>query len=318
MAASRLPALPRALLALLALAAGAGPQSPRPVPVKVFVLAGQSNMQGHGVIDADPARNGGRGSLEWLATDAATAGRWGGLQDEDGGWVVRDDVWIWSLGRHGGLTAGYGARPDLVGPELGFGTVMGEHFEEPVLLVKVAWGGKSLAVDFRPPSAGGETGPFYTELVGHVRDTLAGMEELFPALAGRDAELAGFGWHQGWNDRINQEFNDAYEENLAHLVRDLRRDLDAPELPFVVAETGMSGHEEKHPRALSLMRAQAAVAERPEFAGTVAFVGTRDFFRPKEESPSGQAFHWNNNAETYTLIGEGMALALLRLAEERE
>jgi alpha-galactosidase len=32
--------------------------------------------------------------------------------------------------------------------------VVGDHFDEPVLLVKVAWGGKSLAVDFRPPSAG--------------------------------------------------------------------------------------------------------------------------------------------------------------------
>ena len=315
MASSRLPAT---LLALLALAVGARAQSPEPAPVKVFVLAGQSNMQGHGIIAADPARNEGRGSLEWLATAPATADRWGALRDEDGGWVVRDDVWIWSLGRHGGLTAGYGARPELVGPELGFGTVMGEHFEQPVLIVKVAWGGKSLAVDFRPPSSGGETGPSYTELLGHVRETLDAMDTLFPALAERSWELAGFGWHQGWNDRINQEFNDAYEENLAHLVRDLRRDLGAPGLPFVVAETGMSGHEEEHPRALSLMRAQAAVAEYPEFAGNVAFVGTRDFFRPKEESPSGQAYHWNNNAETYTLIGEGMARALLRLAEERE
>jgi hypothetical protein len=81
----------------------------------------------------------------------------------------------------------------------------------------------------------------------------------------------------------------------------------------VIAETGMSGREETHPRALSLMKAQAAVAERKEFKGTVAFVGTRDFYRPKEQSPSGQAYHWNNNAETYYLIGEGMGQAMLRL-----
>ena len=43
---------------------------------------------------------------------------------------------------------------------------------------------------------------------------------------------------------------------------------------------------------------------------TVAFVGTKDFYRPKEESPSGQAYHWNNNAETYYLIGEGMGRAI--------
>ncbi|MHC4375994.1 MAG: DUF6288 domain-containing protein, partial [Planctomycetota bacterium] len=33
-------------------------------PLKVFILAGQSNMQGHGTVPANPDRNGGQGSLE--------------------------------------------------------------------------------------------------------------------------------------------------------------------------------------------------------------------------------------------------------------
>jgi stress-induced morphogen len=52
---------------------------------------------------------------------------------------------------------------------------------------------------------------------------------------------------------------------------------------------------------------------KAEFAGNVAFVGTKDFYRPKEESPSGQSYHWNSNAETYFLIGDGMAKAMLAL-----
>lgn len=80
----------------------------------------------------------------------------------------------------------------------------------------------------------------------------------------------------------------------------------------------MSGPNEKHPRALSLMKAQAAVAEYPEFKGNVAFVGTRGFWREKDDSPSGQAYHWNNNAETYYLIGEGMGQAMLRLMNSME
>ena len=32
--------------------------------------------------------------------------------------------------------------------------VVGDAYEEPVLLVKLSWGGKSLAKDFRPPSSG--------------------------------------------------------------------------------------------------------------------------------------------------------------------
>lgn len=47
-----------------------------------------------------------------------------------------------------------GRAGETIGPELGFGWVVGDALEEPVLLVKCAWGGKSLAVDFRPPSAG--------------------------------------------------------------------------------------------------------------------------------------------------------------------
>lgn len=285
-------------------------------PLKVFVLAGQSNMEGAGVIKADPARNAGKGTLEYLVKSPATANRFRQLVNPDGSWMVREDVWITYLDRKGGLTAGFGAGPDRIGPELAFGHVVGNAFDEPVLLIKLAWGGKSLGKDFRPPSSGGEVGPYYREVVTRVKDVVANLKTHYPAYDGRGYVLAGFGWHQGWNDRVNQAFNDAYETNMVNFIRDIRRDLGVPNLPFVIAETGMSGHEEKHPRALSLMKAQAAAAERPEFKGNVAFVGTRDFYRPKEESPSGQAYHWNTNAETYYLIGQAMGEAMLRLCRK--
>jgi alpha-galactosidase len=320
-----LPLLSSLLVVFFALHAAsreapAGPEK----TLKVFVLAGQSNMVGSGAVRADPKRNGGKGSLEHLARDPETRADFAHLVDDDGEWVVRDDVWI-SFGgareREGRLTVGYGARDDAIGPELGFGTVVGDALDEPVLLIKVAWGGKSIGKDFRPPSAGGEVGPSYTELFARIRLVLGELDERFPDLRHEGAtrsgvELVGIGWHQGWNDRVNQAFNDAYEENLSCFIRDARKELEAPDLPFVIAETGMSGHGERHPRALSLMAAQAAVAERPEFRGNVAFVGTKDFYRPKESSPSGQAYHWNNNAETYYLIGKAMGEAMLELLDD--
>ena len=302
-------------LALLSVVGQAAAGQAGKGPVKVFILAGQSNMEGQGKIKADPKRNEGKGSLEYLVKDPATAARFEHLVDSSGAWVVRDDVWIWYLGRKGPLTVGYGARSDRIGPELGFGHVLGDCLENQVLLIKIAWGGKSLAKDFRPPSSGGQVGPYYTELVKTVKQVLADLKTEFPDYDGRGFELAGFGWHQGWNDRVNQAFNDEYEENLANFIRDVRKDLGVKDLPFVITETGMSGHQEKHPRALSLMRAQAAVAKYDEFKGNVAFVGTKDFFRPKEVSPSGQAYHWNMNAETYFLIGNGMGEAMRRLCE---
>jgi len=282
-------------------------------PVKVFILAGQSNMQGHGIVKAEAKRNGGKGSLEFLVKDAASAKRYKHLVDKDGKWITRDDVWITYLDKKGPLTVGYGASENMIGPELGFGLVVGDACKEQVLLIKMCWGGKSLGKDFRPPSAGGEVGPYYNEVVKGVKDVLANLKTLFPGYKGQGYELVGFGWHQGWNDRVNQAFNDEYEKNLTHFIRDIRKDLGIKNLPFVIAETGMTGPDEKHPRALSLMQAQAAVAAYPEFKGNVAFVPTKNFWRSKEASPSGQGYHWNSNAETYYLIGQAMGEAMVKL-----
>lgn len=316
-----------ALVVLTASALGLALGPSEAKPVRVFILAGQSNMEGHGFVAADPKRNDGKGSLEFLARDPATAAHFSRFLGPDKQWRERNDVWIEYLDRRGPLTAGYGANKDLVGPELGFGWVVGEAFDEPVLLVKCAWGGKSLGVDFRPPSAGkvqyslGEkndaaiaqdpdiVGHYYRETVSRVKDALARVKELVPGSDGRYV-LSGFAWHQGWNDRISEPFTAEYESNMAHFIQDMRKDLGAPDLPFVIAETGMTGPEETHPRALALMAAQAAVAQRPEFKGTVAFVGTRAFWRPAEVSPNNQGYHWNCNAETYTLIGEAMGEAM--------
>lgn len=263
-------------------------------PIKVFILAGQSNMEGAGVIKADPQRNGGKGSLEYLVKDPATAKHFAPLVDNDGQWRTRDDVWISYLDRQGPLTVGYGARKETIGPELGFGWVMGDALDEPVLLIKCAWGGKSLAVDFRPPSAGKPPyslgakddaaiqqdpniiGKYYHEILALTKTALANIKDLVPGSDGRYV-LAGFGWHQGWNDRINDKFNAEYESNMVHFIHDIRKDLGAPALPFVIAETGMGGLEETHPRALSLMKAQAAVAEHKESRATLHLWARRRF-----------------------------------------
>ena len=317
MVSLRSPSRSSALLSCLVVTALSGTAGAGDKPVKVFVLAGQSNMEGQGFIKADPKRNNGKGSLEYLAKDKAAADKLGHLLGKDGKWVVRDDVWIHYLGRKGRLTVGYGAKEDRIGPELGFGNVVGDAFEEPVLLIKLAWGGKSLAKDFRPPSSGGEVGPYYKQIVERTKAVLKDLKKEFPELGDREYELAGFGWHQGWNDRVNQAFNDEYEKNLANFIRDIRKDLGVKNLPFAIAETGMTGTKEKHPRALSLMKAQAAVAGYKEFQGNVAFVGTRAFWRDKDVSPTGQGYHWNTNAETYYLIGEAMGNAMKKLCVKK-
>ena len=286
--------------------------------VRVFILAGQSNMEGAGQIRINPKKeNKGAGSLEFLVRSPRTARQLAHTVDKDGGWVVRDDVWIWYLGRHGGLTAGYGARKTTIGPEFQFGHVVGRHFRDPVLIIKTAWGGKSLARDFRPPSAGGEVGPFYRKMIAHVREVLAAKDDLFPALKNHRAVLSGFGWHQGWNDGLKMPWVREYEQNMVHLIADLRRDLKAAGLPVVIANSGFGGIGQKVDRRVKLVQAQAAVAHRPELKSTVTTFDTRPFFRPAEQSPSRQGYHWNGNAETYFLIGDAMAREMIKLVASR-
>lgn len=192
--------------------------------------------------------------------------------------------------------------------------MLGEHHDEDVLLVKIAWGGKSLAVDFRQPSAGGDVGPFYTQVLELYAERLAKLDEEFPDLAGRETELAGLFWFQGWNDRINQGFNDAYEDNLAHLILDLRAALEAPELPVVVGETGQGGVDETHPRALSLMAAQEAACAREELGGTARFVSTKEYYDAEPRYDGG--YHFYGNAANFFRIGDAMGRGMLGLLED--
>jgi len=290
---------------------------PAPV-VQVFLLAGQSNMVGHGVVDLDDPQdyNGGRGNLAHVLAEPGVAARFANLRDDRGVWTLRDDVFVsfqpdGHPSKAGPLSIGYAVRGSShhFGPELMFGVELGEHFDEPVLLIKTAWGGKSLARDFRPPSAGGEVGPYYTRMLAEYRDTMAHLSERFPSLAGHEPELRGFVWFQGWNDMIDDDATAQYASNFRHLVGDLRRELGAPDLPVVIGETGNCDNEE-------FRAAQRAAGESPELAGTAAFVPTFAFRRAAEDSPNtGHSHHWFGNAESYLLVGEALGQAMVGLLE---
>jgi len=300
---------------VLAAAQAAGAAMAGKSPVKVFILAGQSNMEGQAVVDLDHEQyyNGGKGNLEHVMRDPAKAPRYAHLKDKSGNWAVRDDVWVRYRTdkelKKGKLSIGYAVYPGRhhFGPELQFGHVMGDALDSQVLLVKTAWGGKSLYKDFRPPSSGGEVGPYYTKMLAEVREALARLKDDFPDYDGRGYELAGFVWFQGWNDMCTKAAVPEYEQNLVNLIKDVRKALDAPNLPVVIGETGNCNHT-------VFRQAQAAAAGRPEFKGTVAFVPTAAFRRPKEESPNvGHGHHWFGNAESYFLIGDALGEAMKAL-----
>lgn len=285
-----------------------------PGRVKVFILAGQSNMEGQGVVEMDHPEyyNGGRGNLVWSMEHSSSRERMRHLRDAGGNWVVRDDVEVSfktsGQVRKGRLTVGftgYGGSSHI-GPELQFGHVLGDFFTEPVLLIKTAWGGKSLHADFRPPGADGETGAYFTQMIMEVREALV-------ALQPREFELAGFAWMQGWNDMISEPAIAEYDTLLVQLVADVRTALMAPNLPVVIGELGNGGRAEEGSGMQAFRAAQRRGAER---IARALFVATQDFARPAGLSPNqGHGHHWFGNAESYFLIGDALGHAMVTLLD---
>jgi len=299
--------------------------APHDRPVKVFILAGQSNMAGQAVVDLDGEHyNNGKGTLKAIMADPAKADRFRHLKDETGGWRVRDDVRVWfkpgqGALRSGPLTIGFTAYEGRhhFGPELQFGHVLGDSLDNDVLLIKVAWGGKSLYADFRPPSSDGPTGPYYTRMIQHVQEALADLQRDFPGSKSTGYELAGFVWYHGWNDGCDPENAvPEYEANLVNLIKDVRRDLSSPGLPVVIGE--LTGPWVKAPNEWDRLRkSQAAAASRDEWNGRVLFVPTSAFVRNPEESPNPTHEHHEfGNAETYLLVGDELGKAMRSLVVE--
>jgi len=246
------------------------------------------------------------------------------LLDEAGKWSARNDVTYTDPrlfpDRASSPLSATSNNGSSIGPEVGFGFVMGTFHDEQVLLIKTAIGNRALGFDFRPPSSG-RTAPDnewegleYRLMVKGVRQTLDNIDKVVPGYAGQGYEIAGFGWFQGHKDSGSTK--EAYEKNLVNLISDLRKEFKAPKMPAVVATVGFNGYRIKEGSWKGVWEAQMAVGDskqHPELAGTVASVDTRDFWRECEESPMGQDYHYNRNAETYLLVGEAMGRAMVRL-----
>ncbi len=263
----------------------------------------------------------GNGDLEAVAR---REGKFPWLVDDTGEWTVRRDVYFQEArlakdGKGSLLTATSNGK--TIGPELGFGHVMGQFHDEQVLLIKTAQGNRSLGFDFRPPSSG-RTDPDsefesaeYRLMVEGVRKTLDNIENVVPGYKGQGYEIAGLVWFQGHKDSFAEQSIAEYEKHLVNLIKDVREEFKSPKLPVAVATVGFGGHDmqEKFVRILKSQLAVGDAEKHPDFKGTVASVDTRDFWREVDQSPKGEDYHYNRNAETYLLIGDALGRAMVRL-----
>jgi len=262
----------------------------------------------------------GKGDLE---TVTKQEGKFPWLIDENGNWTVRKDVYYQDarISFKGSPLSPTSNGGKTIGPELGLGHVLGTYHDEQVLLIKTAMGNRALGYDFRPPSSGRNDPESkwesleYKLMVEGVRKTLNDIEKILPGYKGQGYEIAGFVWWQGHKDSFVPGLIDEYEQNLVNLIKDVRKEFDVPRMPVVIATVGFGGHNMSE-KFLRILKAQMAVADpkkHPEFAGTVATVDIRDFWREVDESPAGQDYHYNRNAETYMLVGDALGRAMVRL-----
>lgn len=322
-------------------------------PLQIYILAGQSNMEGHAKIE----------TFDHIGLDPKTAPLLAEMRGKDGKPTICEDVWIsyykglkgGEADGHGQLTAGYGSRRDVlvsggkIGPEFTFGIYAQKAADGPVLIIKTAWGGKSIHTDFRPPSVGpyefteaqlarfkdqgkdlaqvkadkvAATGLYYRLMLGHVERVLADIKRVYPDYDPQAGyELAGFVWFQGWNDMVDSGTYpnrgepggyQQYTEVLTHFIRDVRSDLKAPSLPFVIGVMGVDGpvDETTEPRyrvqRQEFRNAMAAPASMPEFRGNVSAVLTENFW---DQDLGDLAERWNKVRGKARSLGNDTSLS---------
>ncbi|MGB0768106.1 MAG: sialate O-acetylesterase [Phycisphaeraceae bacterium] len=247
-----------------------------------------------------------------------------------------------------------------IGPEYGIGWHLAEHHDEPVLILKSCIGNRSIGWDLlspsskayeydgvlnpgygevpktagtgtRPDDAGWYAGIQYDADVMKAKRVLENLDEFYPGAAGY--EVAGFFFWQGTKDVSNDAHATHYEKHMANFIRDIRKEFDAHDAPFVIAtlaqskldENGNYLHEdakmqqyppERNPNAKLVLQAQLAVdgdsGKYPEFKGSVKTL----YAYPLSRGGSSGG-HYNNDARTYMNVGLGMGETMLELLKER-
>ncbi len=339
-----------ALLAMLLLAmpATSAQQIPDPdgkpadmsKPVQVYILLGQSNMLGFGKV------KGKDGSLQHAVKEK---GLYPYLVDDAGEWTVRKDVRnVRVMGSGDGGMRRFNnewmtIKGGKIGPEFGIGHHLGNAIDAPVMILKSCIGNRGLGWDLLPPGSEGfeytdgkgvtwvhpgykgsperwkkgtepkkigwYAGMQYDGDVARAKKVLAELGKHYPGAT--KYEVAGFFWWQGDRDRRSDALTSRYEKNLVNLIKQLRKDFNAPNARFVTASLGQTekGATNNGGKILDAMQAvDGSSGKYPEFKGKVAAVYTHPL---SKGSSSGS--HYGGNAETYMNVGDAMGEAMVNL-----
>ena len=254
--------------------------------LKVFLLAGQSNMAGADSVVPDPP------GFQSTAADRAT--RFTMAPIPEGDQSMQYVPW--------GEIRGHQAKNRLVhGPEVGFARALHAAGWRNVAIVKVH-ANFSRDVQTWPWGEGGALFNAWTKFID------ARLAEI--KAQGYSIQVCGFLWHQGIDDAIHGPLASRYERNLGDLIGVLRKRYSARNAPFVLARSvnspiakGITGGGDDSPMAV-VRRAQVKVGESVPLA---AWINVDDL-------PNVNTHHFS--AESQLVIGQRYGEEFLKLQKK--
>jgi hypothetical protein len=181
-------------------------ENPRSKSYKLFLLGGQSNMDGCGRAEELPE------SFQAPPTNVIT-------------WDNRKQCWV-PLTRDSMAIA----RHQQFGPEMAFAHRMAEAYpDQMIAITKTSAGGTKLHTQWTPGKG------MYQAFLRNFNNATRHLDEI-----GVDYEISGMLWMQGESDSETTEMANAYEENLKRMIVDIRVQTNNETLPFVMGRISSS------------------------------------------------------------------------------
>lgn len=189
----------------ISIASGLG-QSRESKPYKIFLLGGQSNMDGCGRSEDLPERY--KDHPENVVTWDQNTKEWMPLGEDSFAQV----------------------RNFQFGPEVVFSHKLAKKFpDHTIAIIKTSAGGTTLYKHWVPGKN------MYSRFLTKMNDGLQQLDQ-----KNINYEVCGMLWMQGEGDTETIEMANAYESNLLLLIKDVRIKTGKPELPFVMGRISSS------------------------------------------------------------------------------
>jgi hypothetical protein len=282
-------------------AAAGNKASPATQPIRIFIVAGQSNAEGHNHIRQYRA---GREPFPATFQQQPNIQYWPGTDTPQ----AKSNLWTTlRVGESGAF-----------GPEIGFAHDMEQAMPgATIAIVKYSAGGTGIARsedytdyipaltgfndkgrNWHPPTDGRKAGELYRSLITNVRNATSSLERV-----GKPWELTGLVWMQGEHEAgISRKMADDYEGLLSDFIRSVRKDLGVPTLPFSIGQ--VNSHTWIYGDIAR--KAQVEVCRKDKRTGLVETVDL-----PRVE---GDAAHFT--ADGMLTLGSRFAAAMVQLVPE--